>query len=209
VALGPQIRGLLGRHERKIADLYRALFIDLDDFAEKIRAWAPGALRILEVGCGEGAVTEKLAETFPDAAILAIDITPRVGRLYAGRNEGVTFRMMTVQDVARDHSGQFDLVVMSDVMHHIPLDLRDEIIDAVGQAMASDGRFILKDWKKTRSPIHWLCHAGDRWLTGDHVIHIQPEEASQLVTGRLPGLRALAQTWIAPWPNNYALVFAR
>ena len=207
--LGPTIRAMFGRHERRIADLYRALFMDLDDFAGKIGGWAPGARRILEVGCGEGAVTEKLAAAFPDATILAIDITPRAGRLYRGRAEGVEFRTATVQDVARDNPGQFDLVVMSDVVHHIPLALRGEIVDSIAQAMTRDARFILKDWNRTTSPIHWLCHAGDRWLTGDRVIHIRPAEAKQLVTGRVPALRAVAEGGIRPWRNNYALVFAR
>ena len=44
--------------------------------------------RILEVGCGEGAVSERLAALYPNAEITAIDITPNVGRLYAGRLGG-------------------------------------------------------------------------------------------------------------------------
>lgn len=206
--LGSAIRAMFGKHENRIAGLYRGLFMNLDDFAEKIGAWAPGASRILEVGCGEGAVTEILAQTFPDAQILAIDLSERAGRLYRGRNDGVEFVVTTVQQVAQEYRGQFDLIMLSDVLHHIPEDLRGEIIDAISAAMAPGARFVLKDWGKAATPIHWLCHAGDRWLTGDKVAHLKPVEASGLVLKRQPGFKTVAQGWIKPWRNNYALVFS-
>lgn len=207
--IGPAVRALFGRHERRVADIYRALFVDLDDFAGKIRSWAPEARRILEVGCGEGVVTERLAAMYPDATILAIDITPRAGRLYRGRTEGIDFRTATVQDIAREHPGQFDLIVMSDVVHHIPLGLRGEVIEAIGRAMAPHARFILKDWDKTPSLIHWISHACDRWLTGDRVSHIRPAQAKRLVGDSVPALRMVAEGRVRPWRNNYALVYAR
>lgn len=205
--IGPAIRAMFGKHERRIADAYRGLFMNLDDFAAKIGEWGGQPRRILEVGCGEGAVTEKLAKQFPEAAILAIDITSRAGRLYEGRPEGVEFRVATIQEIARDEPGAFDLIVMSDVVHHIPPALRGEIVDSIGLAMAPGGRFILKDWSPSVTPIHWLCHAGDRWLTGDHVIHLKPVEAQKLVLERLPAFGAVAEGRVRPWANNYVMVF--
>lgn len=209
MAIGATIRGAFGRHERKVADLYRSLFIDLEDFARQVQQWAPTPEHILEVGCGEGAVTEKLAQLYPEAKILAIDLTPRLGRLYEGRRDGVTFCMTPVQEVAKDFAGSFDLIIMSDVMHHIPLEQRGDVLVAIGQALAPEGQFILKDWEKTRTPIHWLCHAGDRWLTGDHVTHITPDAAQRLVAHNAPPLKLRDQEHIAPWQNNYAQLFAR
>jgi 2-polyprenyl-3-methyl-5-hydroxy-6-metoxy-1,4-benzoquinol methylase len=198
---------MFGRHEHLVAQLYRALFMDLDDLAAKIQIWAPQATRILEVGCGEGAVTEKLAELFPEAMIYAIDITPRVGRLYRGSKRDVEFRTAHVQDIALSNPGRFDLILMTDVIHHIPHHLRSEIMDAVSLALAPEGRFILKDWAKSRSLIHWLCYAGDRWLTGDRVSHMMPSEARQLVMNRVTSLRKVGESHIKPWRNNYAMVF--
>ncbi|MCE7797470.1 methyltransferase domain-containing protein [Sphingobium sufflavum] len=206
--LGSTVRAMFGPHERRVSDLYRGLFLDLDDYAAKIAGWSPGARKILEVGCGEGAVTEVLARIFPQADILGIDITPRVGRLYDGPRDRVEFRVAAVQDVARDHPGAFDLIILSDVMHHIPVALRAEIVGAIGQALAPGGRFILKDWGKAATPIHWLCHAGDRWLTGDRVSHLVPDQAKSLILDRLPALRCVEEGHIAPWTNNYTLVFA-
>ena len=60
--LGPLIRRLLGPYERPVTELYRRTFIDLDEFARIIAAWVPDPRRILEIGCGEGAVAEDKKE---------------------------------------------------------------------------------------------------------------------------------------------------
>ena len=91
---------MFGSHERWITDAYRELYISVDGLAAQMRRWLPAAGRILEVGCGEGAVTGRLAEAYPDAKIAAIDITPRLGRLYAGPPERVRFLQCTAQEIA-------------------------------------------------------------------------------------------------------------
>jgi 2-polyprenyl-3-methyl-5-hydroxy-6-metoxy-1,4-benzoquinol methylase len=203
--IGAFVRGLFGRHEHRVAELYRSLFIDLDDYAERIGAWVPDAKRILEVGCGEGAVTERLTRLYPDAEILAIDIMPAVGRLYRGPTDHVSFRETTVQAVATERPADFDLVILSDVVHHVPLELRDEILAAVRTCVAPNGVFLFKDWKRSATPIHWLCHAGDRWLTGDHVSYLSKSEAKAMLT-RAFGRSAEAEAWVRPWRNNFALL---
>jgi 2-polyprenyl-6-hydroxyphenyl methylase/3-demethylubiquinone-9 3-methyltransferase len=207
MALGSLVRKSFGRHEHRVAQLYRGAFMDLRDYAGKIGDWAPKARRILEVGCGEGAVTEILAETYPDADILAIDIASSAGRLYRGRPNGVEFRQAPVLDIAAEYPASFDLITLSDVMHHIPLEFHAEILDAVRRCLAPGGRFVLKDWARTPSPIHWLCHAGDRWLTGDRVHYLTPLEAMTLVTSSVPDFMLVAQGHIGPWRNNYSLTF--
>src|SRR5262249_823594 len=163
-------------------ELYRGLFLDLRDYAAKIIEEAPAATRILEVGCGEGAVTEILADAYPEAEILAIDITPRLGRLYRGRPDGIQFREISVQQIATEQPGRFDLITLSDVVHHIPPEMRAEIFETISRCLAPGGRFVLKDWGRAATPIHWLCHAGDRWLTGDRVAYLTRKEAMALVT---------------------------
>ena len=37
----------------------------------------------------------------------------------------------------------------------------------IEQSMTPEGSFVFKDWVITRTPIHWLCGASDRYLTGD------------------------------------------
>jgi len=206
MSMGARIRGLFGPYEHKVAALYRSIFIDLDDYARQLPRWLPEAARILEVGCGEGAVTEKLAAQYPHADITAIDLTSRAGRLYRGRRDGVRFLATTVQDIARDHPGAFDVILLSDVIHHVPPPIRAEIIDAIGVALAPGGTFLFKDWGRSLSPIHWLCHAADRWITGDRVKYLTPKEALALVRERLPDIRIVDRGHVRPWKNNFAFV---
>lgn len=98
--IGPAVRRLFGRYEHRIAAFYRALFFDIDDYKRQLQAWAPGPKRILEVGCGEGAVTEVLVELYPSARITAIDIMPAVGRLYRGPSETVQFRQVLLSSAS-------------------------------------------------------------------------------------------------------------
>ena len=204
MAIGPLIRRMFGPYEHWISEVYRSIYIDIEDLAERMRHWAPTANRILEVGCGEGAVTERLRIAYPNAEITGIDIMPRVGRLYRGSRTGIRFIQCSAQDIATVEAGQYDLVVMSDVLHHVPEAFRADLFDAVRAALAPGGAFVFKDWEPSCTLVHWLAHAADRWLTGDRVSYMTRAE----LRGRLArvfGEPALvAEARIAPRWNNIA-----
>jgi 2-polyprenyl-3-methyl-5-hydroxy-6-metoxy-1,4-benzoquinol methylase len=206
---GPLIRRLFGPYERGVAEAYRRIFINLDAFAELMSAWVPQAHKILEVGCGEGAMTERIVRTYPTAAVAAIDITPNVGRLYRGNTSAVTFRQETVEAAARREPASFDLVVLSDVMHHVPADLRRTLMVSIDQAMVPGASLLFKDWVISTTPIHWLCAASDRYLTGDDVAYFTMDGINALVTGVFgPGTIRRSGT-VKPWHNNVAVLVQR
>lgn len=204
--LGSVVRRMFGPHERRVSELWRAGFIDLDAFFMQVRGWVPQASRILEIGCGEGAGTERLATSYPDTSILAIDIADNIGRLYDGRREGVQFRQMTVQALAEEHPGAFDLILLCDVLHHIPPSLRAEILSATRTLMSPGGSFVFKDWERSATPIHWACHASDRWLTGDRVEYLTPQETEALLDRSFAPFLIRGRARIKPWRNNFALL---
>ena len=206
MALGPFVRGLFGRHERRLAELYRSLFFSVDDYVGTVKQWLPSAAEILEVGCGEGAVTERLAAAYPDASITAIDITPRVGRLYRGRSEGVAFRQADVATIAAEQPGRFDLVVLSDVLHHVPLELRSDLLRQIRAAMHPNGRLVVKEWEKRPGPVYWLGYASDRWVTGDRIRYMTGSDLRELLEQSLGTHRVLRETRITPWRTNIALL---
>jgi 2-polyprenyl-6-hydroxyphenyl methylase/3-demethylubiquinone-9 3-methyltransferase len=148
VSVGSVVRRMFGPYEHEISAAYRAIYLNLDALIERIRLWKPEAARILEIGCGEGAVTERLRIAYPDADITAIDITPRVGRLYRGSPDRVHFIQCSIQELVARELPPYDLVMLSDVLHHVPIDLRQGILDAVPATVAPQGRFIFKDWEK-------------------------------------------------------------
>lgn len=203
---GPLVRRLFGPYEHKVAEAYRHIFVDLDNFARLVRAWVPQARRILEVGCGEGAMTERIIRSYPTAAVTAIDIMPKVGRLFRGDPSNVTFRQEFVEAVAAREPASFDLVILADVIHHVPAGARRSLISAIDQAMAGDGSFIFKDWVVSRTPIHWLCEISDRYLTGDDVAYCNMASIDALVLETFgPGTVRKIDT-VRPWRNNVAVL---
>jgi SAM-dependent methyltransferase len=202
--LGPLIRQMFGPFEGRVSEAYRSIYIDINAFVALIREWNPIANRILEVGCGEGAVTQRLNAAFPSASITAIDITERVGRLYQGRHEAVRFVQCTVQEIAANQPGEFDLVVLSDVLHHVPMELRQGIVDAIRTTLAPQGALVFKDWQRGHSPIHWLCYASDRWLTGDRISYMTRDEMRACLARSFGQAALIAERRVKPWWNNIA-----
>ena len=204
MSLGAFIRRLFGPYEREISEGYRSTYIDIDSFVELMRDWAPDATRILEVGCGEGAVTERLAAAYPNARITAIDITARVGRLYRGPRERVEFVRCDVHRVASAEPAAYDLVVLSDVLHHVPTELRQGLIDSIRATLAPGGSFVFKDWERTFTPIHWLCYASDRWVTGDRISYLSREQMRVRLASSFGHSALVAEAGVRPWRNNIA-----
>lgn len=201
---GPFIRRLFGPYERQISDAYRSIYIDMDALVALVRRWIPDAVRILEVGCGEGAMTSRLANAYPNARITAIDVTPRAGRLYQGRRDRVEFLHSDVQTVAMAEPAAFDLVILSDVLHHVPTDLRQSLLESIKAALAPGGSFVFKDWERNLAPIHWCSYAADRWMTGDRISYLSREQMRNCLTTTFGHSSLVAEERVRPWCNNIA-----
>jgi 2-polyprenyl-3-methyl-5-hydroxy-6-metoxy-1,4-benzoquinol methylase len=210
VALGSRVRKLFGRHERLIADLWRGMFVSLDHWMRTIHAWAPKPTRILELGCGEGYSTIRLAAAYPDAIIDAIDIGAHIGRLYQGAADRVRFRLVSAEALSKECPGAYDLIIVSDVLHHVPASARASFFGAVRTLLAPGGVLAFKDWHRNFAPIHYVVYAADRWLTGDRIAYLTRTEARRLLDGIFGANCISAEQSIAPWSNNYAMkVLAR
>jgi len=203
---GPMIRRLFGPYERSVAEAYRSIFINLDAFARIISRWVPQAHNVLEVGCGEGAMTERITSIYPTATVTAIDITPKVCRLFRGETSRVNFLQETVEAVAAREPASFDLVILSDVIHHVPLDLRGSLMTAIHRAMTPNGSLIFKDWVISSHPIHWLSLMSDRYLTGDNVAYCTPGIMDALVSDAFGPGAILSRDTVRPWRNNVAVL---
>ena len=160
---------MLGPLEIPATDLYRAFFVDLKSEVGQIKTWVPQASRILEIGCGEGAIIQRLAASYPGARVTGIDISDKTGRLFRGDRSCVEFVRTTAADYAVSHRGEFDLVLICDVLHHVPWDQHASILSDARSMMKPGGVFILKDWELIKNIGHRLCEFSDRVLTGDEV----------------------------------------
>jgi 2-polyprenyl-6-hydroxyphenyl methylase/3-demethylubiquinone-9 3-methyltransferase len=168
-----------------------------------VRQWAP-AEAILEVGCGEGALVGRLARTYPEARITGIDITPRVGRLFRSDRGRIEFLQQSVQAFAAARPESFDLVVICDVMHHVPWDVHAELLTHARRALRPGGRLVLKDWERRTSLIHWACYMSDRYLTGDRIRYGTSAYFRELLDQIFGPGRIEHESPVPPWRNNIA-----
>lgn len=206
MALGPRVRRLFGPFERQVAEAYRRAFTDLDDLVRVLKAWVPSGAELLEVGCGEGAVTERLTRAYPAANITAIDVTPSVGRLFSGDASRVRFQVRTVEEVAQERPGAFDLVLLSDVIHHVPPAARAAVLESCRRALAPGGTFVFKDWARRPTPIHLLGLLSDRYLTGDDVHYLSAAELRAMAVSAFGPGSVVGEARVAPWVNNLVLL---
>jgi ubiquinone/menaquinone biosynthesis C-methylase UbiE len=95
--------------------LLRRFLAEID---EAVDAAAPAS--ILDVGCGEGVVTERLATRLPAAEVVGIDADDsRLRHEWASRaRENLTFRLGSAYDLEY-HANAFDLVCALEVLEHL------------------------------------------------------------------------------------------
>jgi SAM-dependent methyltransferase len=201
--LGPRIRAALGPLEVPLGRVYRGYFIDLAQLANEIRADGP-ANAIVEVGCGEGSLTEEIAKCFPQSAIAGIDITPRIGRLYRGDPARVVFRQASVEELAARAAGTYDLAVLADVLHHVPPAQHLALLQGIRRLLRSGGRFVIKEWERIPGVPHALAWLGDRFLTGDHVHFLRAAQLRDLIESVFGRGSIDKEIRIPPKRNNLA-----
>jgi len=180
VSIGKMGRKMLGPLEPLAVDIYRKPFIDLESVARTLASVCTPS-RIAEIGCGEGVLATELNRAWPDAEILGIDITPQPGRLYRGDPAAATFRSCAADDLAATDAAGFDLVLMCDVLHHVPPPLRAGIVAAARTLVADNGVLAIKDWEHRRDLATAAAYASDRFITGDRIKYFAREELVGLV----------------------------
>jgi len=203
--IGPVIRRIFGPSERSISELYRSVFVDLNVLVDQIQRWT-SASNILELGCGEGAVVERLVKAFPESNITGIDITPKVGRLFQGDHSRVIFKQQAIRDFAAENEAKFDLLLILDTLHHIPWELHREILLDAKKTLKPGGYLILKDWARSQTFIHFLSYFSDRYITGDRIRYKSTVELRELIEDVFGQNCIKAETQIRPWKNNVAFL---
>lgn len=120
---------------RKVLEM-RSFFSDRD--------MSDGALRILNFGCGIGASEPYLSENFPTAEIYSIDISEKSIEEAVERNRLLQRLHFSVFDGLNiPFSGQFNIVMMAGVLHHIESDKRPGILIKIRDILTSDGSFFM------------------------------------------------------------------
>lgn len=206
MAIGAFIRRMCGPFERFVSKLYRGIFFNLKDFVAHIKGCVPDikVLNILEVGCGDGFVTELLAKAYPNAHITGIDIVSGVGKLYKGDPCQVAFQQKAIHEFVDEHPDEFDIVVICDVMHHIPVEQQRAFLESARKTLKKSGYCVLKEWVSRMNVMHVLVEFSDRYISNDPGLFKTRKKWRHLVEEIFGEGSVKKEAGIRPWSNNMA-----
>jgi SAM-dependent methyltransferase len=203
---GPQraLRKIFGPATDPAIRWYRHWWVDLEDFGRTLSRFGP-VDRALEIGCGDGHLTECIVNEMPATHVTGIDIAAGPGNLFRGDRARVTFESMTAGDLARRQPASFGLVVLCDVLHHIPLDLQNTVLADARALVATGGHLVIKDWVVGKNPASVSAWLSDRYITGDRIKYFDDRAALvDLVTRACAPATVVAEGRVPPrWNNLY------
>jgi 2-polyprenyl-3-methyl-5-hydroxy-6-metoxy-1,4-benzoquinol methylase len=154
---------------------------------------------LLEIGCGTGVFTEKLAQT--GARIDAVDISPDLLDMARDRSncDHIEFILGNIE-TGENIQGQYDAVVGVSVLHHLDLSLA---LPHLIRVLKPGGRFVFTE-PNLCNPQIWL-ERNVAWLKP--LLGVSPDETAFVrtkLTALLEryGLSAVSVTpfdWLHPW----------
>ncbi|HUI87263.1 MAG TPA: bifunctional 2-polyprenyl-6-hydroxyphenol methylase/3-demethylubiquinol 3-O-methyltransferase UbiG [Anaerolineales bacterium] len=124
--------------------------------------------KILDVGCGGGILSEALAKA--DAQVMGIDLSEpslQVARRHA-QSQGleIDYRYESVEQVARDYAGSFDVVTCMEMLEHVPQP--EKIMAACARALKPGGQAFFSTINRTPKAFLFAI------IGGEYILHLLP-----------------------------------
>ena len=202
---GQLARRLLGPYFKPIGDAYRRIFVNLERIVDVLDHAIPRGARVLDIGGGDGALIDRLLDRRADVTVTICDIAPTIGGFLGAENRGKV-ELLPATDFA-DVRGEFDFVMITDVMHHVPVEQRDAFFAALAQSCQGWGckALLIKDVEPghIRATLSLLA---DWFITGDrHVVLFSRSQFKYMSARYFPGVRCVSAM---PDPPNYCEVLS-
>jgi glycosyltransferase involved in cell wall biosynthesis/protein-L-isoaspartate O-methyltransferase len=103
-----------------------------------------GRMRVLDVGCGIGWSSSEIARNYPQAEILAVDLSPRlVATARSAFGEETRIRFEVKDFIQEQIEGSFDAIVLLDVYEHFPAVARPVVHERLKNLLVEESRLIL------------------------------------------------------------------
>jgi demethylmenaquinone methyltransferase/2-methoxy-6-polyprenyl-1,4-benzoquinol methylase/phosphoethanolamine N-methyltransferase len=144
-----------------------------------IEVAAPAAgEKVLDVGCGTGALTFEAKAATPAVQIHGIDAAPEMievaRKKTRSRKADIDFQVAVIERLPFG-DGEFDLVLSGFMLHHLPEDVKKSGIAEVARVLKPGGRFVAVDFSGSGGGFighivtlfgHGHSHAGMEQLLG-------------------------------------------
>ncbi len=174
----PIVRRLMRGYERDLEELW-------------VQTGTPRS--VLEVGCGEGHLTARIARRFPDARVLGTDFSATIVALARVEHPEVEFEVCSIYDSAT--LGSWDVVMACEVFEHLEEPAR--ALDAI--CAAQPGHVVIT---VPREPLWHILNLmrGHYWSAlGDTPGHVQHWSRASLMSFLSTRLEIVDVRTPLPW----------
>jgi len=213
VVLGPLLRKRLEGSPgltRWLTNTYRGFFIDLHLLVNHLPLTTPTA-RLLNIGTGDGVLVSIIARRYPQLNVTTTDITPNQGWLIdEDLRDRIRLQVHTPDEIASHGFGEtYDMVLLADVIHHVPVPDRSQLMARAWQATSPGGTLLVKDIEDRGFKAR-LSLWSDRYLTGDRHTQLICAHAMELLMRESePTARVMRTALRQTNYPNYMLVGSR
>lgn len=123
-----------------IHELIRSLMFSFGEVEKDI----PREGKILDVGCGSGMFTMKMARNFPEREVMGLDPSP--GRIELARRRSGNLKNLKYKTgyLAGIRDREFDCVVIIDVLYLLPETEKLKLVKQVRKLLKKGGKLIIK-----------------------------------------------------------------
>jgi len=181
------------RFQSTIYDATRWLFLfGREAMLSEIRRAHPGAVEIVEIGCGTGRNLERLATIFPEASITGIDLSPDMLARAARRTARFGRRVTLQRKIQRGSLQARPDVILCSYSLSMMNPGWDEVVAAAAASLAASGILAVVDFHDT--PARWFrAHMGKHHVRME--AHLLPALSSALKPERVVIRKAYAGLW--------------
>lgn len=209
MSVGSLVRTVAGPFERSLCAAYRSVFINIQRCTPQIACGIPSNAHVVDVGGGDGEPLNVLLGLRPDIRVSMLDLRERIGLFVAPEFlDRVSMHPGTSLAAYRSSaSDAVDVVLVSDVVHHVPEAVRLQFVNDCISLLRPEGLLIIKDV----APGGWVSRLSvlaDRYITGDrHVSLMTSADLIALVESQ--GMTRMANLLSVREYPNYAVSFTR
>lgn len=167
-----------------------------------------GDERMLDIGCGDGRLTARIAERLPRGSILGVDASQNMvdfatGRFVSGAaaEAHANLRFEVADAAALNFRDEFDRIVSFNALHWVPMPAQEKALDGIRAALEPEGRaqlrMVVKGSLTSLEEVAEQLRRSPRWNPWfedfvDPYLRLDAEGYARLAEGR--GLRLHGQS---------------